>query len=238
MGTQKTEQTQTTTLPGMGAGESGARNLLAQLAQSGMGQMGNISDLASGKLTLSPQDEEMIRRIQELTMQSARAQARTNYEDMVGQVEGQALEAGLGGSSVEAINRAILGRQLQGTLDQTALQGQITSAEQMRQQANDSAGLKLNANQLLLSQILGSAGNLAQMGLQERLAQATTTSTQKQNSGVGGALGQIGGMAVAAWNPLGMLGKSAAAGAKGGSNSADYSGLGTGSNAYDYKSIG
>lgn len=217
MGTQKTEQTQTTTLPGAGQMESEARNLLAQLGRGGMEQMGNLSDLAGGKLTLSPQDEEMIKRIQELTMQAARAQARGNYEDMASQVEGQALEAGLEGSSIEAVNRAVLGRQLQQTLDQTALQGQVTSAQQMRQAALDSAGIKLNANQLLLNRILGGAGGLAEMGLQERRAQTTTKRTDTQTTGLGAGLGQMAGIALGGWAQGGFqLGKKAVEGAANG----------------------
>jgi len=202
MGSQET--TQTTTIPGAGGTEQNARALLEQLGQSGMSQMGNLKDLANGQFTLSPADEEMIRRIQQLTMEQARGQARMNYEDMASQVEGQALEAGIGGSSIDAVNRAVLGRQLQGTLDQVGLQGQINSAQQLRQAAVEGGQMKLNANQLLLQQIMGTTGQLANMGLQERLSQTTTK--QKTPSSIGGTLGQLGGMAVAAWNPLAGLG--------------------------------
>ncbi len=202
MGSQET--TQTTTIPGIGGQESDSRALLARLGEGGMAQLGNLKDLANGQFTLSPADEEMIRRIQQLTMEQARGQARMNYEDMASQVEGQSLEAGIGGSSIDAVNRAVLGRQLQSTLDQSALQGQINSAQQLRQAAVEGGQMKLNANQLLLQQIMGTTGQLANMGLQERLSQTTTK--QKTPSSIGGTLGQLGGMAVAAWNPLAGLG--------------------------------
>lgn len=198
MGSQKQETTQTVTLPGMGDTERQARSLLSSLSSSGMDQLGNLSELAKGNVNLSPQMSALIEEINRRSMEQARAEARRNYEDMSSTVMDSSLEAGISGSSADAVNRAILGRQLQGTLDATTRQGQINSAEQMRQSAFDSAGVQLNANQLLLQRILQGAGSLAEMGLQERLAQPTTTTTQKTGGMSWNSLAQLGGRGIAA----------------------------------------
>lgn len=183
--------TATTTIPKAGAQETAARGTLQDLGTRGLGQLGNLGDLAAGKLQASPYEQDLIRQIQELTGQAARKEAQSNYELMASDVEGQLLEGGLAKSSIEAVKQALLGKQLQSSLDQSALQGQITSAQQLRQGMYDRAGVQLNANQLLLNQILGGSGAVAQMGLQERIAQPTT----KTSSGGLGGLTDLAGMA-------------------------------------------
>lgn len=181
--------TTTVTIPKAGAEERQARGVMQELGTRGLGQLGNLSDLASGKLQVSPEDAALIAQIQRLTGEAARKEMQSNYELTASQVEGQLLEGGLAKSSIEAVQQALLGKQLQSSLDQSALQGQINSAQQLRQSMYDTAGIKLNANQLLLNQILGGAGGVAEMGLRERLAQTTTTTSQ---SGLGSLVDMAG----------------------------------------------
>ena len=108
------------------------------------------------------------------------------------------LDRGLEGSSIEAVNNALLGRQLQQTLDQSSMQQQITNAQQLQQQATNRAGIQLNANQLLLQRILGGSQGVAGMGLQERLAQGTSTSVTETPYNWGSAVGQIAGIGAGA----------------------------------------
>lgn len=199
--------TTSVSIPKAGASELQARDTLQSLGTRGLGQLGNLSDLASGKLQINPEDEALVRRIQELTGEAARQQMQSNYELVSSQVEGQLLEGGLSKSSIEAVKQALLGKDLQSSLNQSALQGQITGAQQLREGMYQNAGIKMSANQLLLNQILGGAGAVAQMGLQERLAQPTT----KQS---GGGLGGLVDMASLAGLGLGSLipKKNAAAG--------------------------
>jgi hypothetical protein len=180
-----TTTTESSTLPGMGTQEAGARATLEQLSKGGMGQLGNLKDLASGKLQLSPEDMALIRQIQELTAKQAQESVKSNYDLMASQTAGETLQRGISGSSIDAVNQALLGKQLQSSLDQSALQGQITSADQMRKGMYENAGIKLNANQLLLNQIMGGSEALGRMGLEERLAQKTTTQKSTESPGVG-----------------------------------------------------
>lgn len=183
--------TTTVTIPKAGKDETAARGMLSELGSRGLGQLGNLSDLASGKLQISPEDEALVKRIQELTAEASRNEVKSNYEMMAGEVEGQLLEGGLAKSSIEAVKHALLGKQLQSSLDSSAIQGQITSAQQLREGMYNNAGIKLNANQLLLNQILGGAGGVAEMGLRERIAQPTQTTT---SNGLG-SLVDLAGMA-------------------------------------------
>lgn len=204
MGDKKTVSTQQTTIGSAGAQEQGARDILSQLASSGVDQMGNLSDLASGNLSLSPQDTALIQQIQRLSQEQARIGVQDNATLAMNQVEGNLSARGLDNSSIEAVDKALIGRQLQQSLDQSTIQGQITSADQMRKSVYDNAGIKLNANQLLLQQILGGANSGANLGLQERLAQGTTTSTQTQKGGQWADLAQTAARAGTAYATGGM----------------------------------
>jgi len=196
MGSQQTTQTRSVTFDEMGQQEASMRAVLEQLAQRGMLQLGDMSSLTSGRMDITPQDEAFIRQISALTGELQRGQAQQNYDTMSQQVEGQLLSRGLEGSSIEAVNQALLGRQLQQSLDQGALQNQITSAQQLQQQAQNRAAVQLNANQLLLNQILNSAQGLAGMSLQERLTGQTITQTAEAPFSWGAAAGRLLGSAM------------------------------------------
>lgn len=198
MGSSKETTTQTTTLPGQGAQEAGARSALSQLAQ---GQMGDISNLANGNFQITPEDRAFIEQIAALSQRAAGNTIRANAADTMGAIEGDLLSRGLEGSTIEAVDKAVGMRQMQQSLDQSAIEGQITTAQQLREQALSRAGLQLNANQLLLQRILGGAGQLGQLGLQERLAQVTTKQETEKPfdwGGVAGMAGQVGAAAVGA----------------------------------------
>jgi len=199
MGSKKTETTQATTIPGIGAQEQQARDILSQLAQGGGDLSANLSDLASGNLQITPQDQALIQQIQRLSTQTAQQGMADNASLAMNTVEGNLLDRGISGSSIEAVNKALIGRQLTTDLNKSALQGQVTSAQQLRQSVLDRAGLKLNANQLLLQKILGASQGMANLGLQERLGQATTTKTQTQSGISAGDIGKLAMRGIAAY---------------------------------------
>jgi len=186
--------TNETTIKQIGSQEQDMRNLLASTAQGSADQLGNLTDLANGNLQLSPQDAALIRQIQELSGQAARGQMQDNAAMQSSQLEDRLLGKGMGGASVEAVNEALIGRQLTSDLNQSVLQGQIQGAQQMRQGVLDTAGIKLNANQLLLSNILQGAGAVSSMGLEERLVQRKDTQTTEGNAmNTAMQLGKTGG---------------------------------------------
>ncbi len=189
--------------------------MLMQLAQGGIGQL-NLGELASGELSVSPQDADLVRQIASLTGDMQRNQAQQNYEAMAGSVEGQLLDRGMEDSSIEAVSQALLGRQLQQSLDQGAIQNQITSSQMLQQMPFQRAGLQLSANQALLQQVLGGAQAVGNMGLQERLAQMTTTQSTETPFDWGAMIGTLGGQAMGAAMKAGTGGAAGGAGGGGG----------------------
>jgi len=199
VGSSKETTTTTTTVPGAGGQETAANDILRQLAQGGLSQLGDLSGLASGNVQISPEDRAFIEEISRLSQKAAANNIRSNAAETMGAVEANALERGIGSSTIEAVNKAVGMRQMQESLDQSAISGQITTAQQLREQALSRAGLQLNANQLLLQRILGGASQLSAQGLQERLTQATTTGVTEKPFDWGGAINaasQIGSAAV------------------------------------------
>ena len=203
MGTQQ-EQTTTRTLPGMGNQEAGARNILEEL-MGATGQLGDLTDLAQGNFSLSPQDISLLQEIQRLSGDSARLEMGRNLDFASSDLEEQLLARGVEGSSIEGLQQGLLNTEALHGLNQSSIQGQINTADQMRQHVFDKAGTQLNANQIILNRILQGAGTLGEMGLQERLAQGSETTTMKQSGAgaIAGQLGQLGGLALSAFNPVG-----------------------------------
>lgn len=193
MGSQTTE-TVTSTIPGAAGGAMDARQLLLAMGQGAAGQMGDLGALANGQLQITPEDEALIRRISELTSESARANIQDNAAFASAQLEDRTLAKGIAGSTIEAVDEAMIGRQMQQSLDTEALKNEITSAEQLRKQSLDRAGVQLSSNQLLMQQLLGGAGGFAQMDLQERLNQGTTTGVTETDA-VGNAAAMLGSAA-------------------------------------------
>jgi hypothetical protein len=179
MGSQTTESTTTRTIPGAHGQELQARDIMMQLARSGMQDL-DVSNLAGGRMQVTPEDEQLMRRIMQAASEMRRQEALRDFEGMSGAVESSMLERGIGGSSIEALQTALLGRELQHTLGQGGLQDTALTAQGLQQLPFQRAGVQLSANQLLLQQILSGAGGVAGMGLQERLNQGTETSTSKQ----------------------------------------------------------
>lgn len=188
MGDKKIERTNN--IPGASGLSREMQDLLAQLAQAGAGQMGDLSDLAAGRISATAEDRRLAEESAGAARGVAEIQARQNMEEAMRAVEAQLLERGLAGSSIEAVNQATAGRQYQQTLDQIALQNQGQMAESLMNLPFQRAGTQLTANQLLLQRLVGGASPIMQTNLQERLAQGTTTQTEE-----GGLLGQVLGAA-------------------------------------------
>lgn len=205
MGTETTVD-QTTTIPGIGGQEQGARNILQEL-MSATGQLGDLSALASGQLQLSPSDTALLDQIQRLSGDASRLEMGRNLDFATGDLEEQLLARGVEGGSIEGLEQGLLRTEALHGLNQSTIEGQSTRAEQARQQVFDRGNLQLNANQLILNRILQSAGGLASMGLNERMAQPNVNQVTNETGlgAIAGTIGELGGMAMGAINPLSSL---------------------------------
>lgn len=191
-------QTTTSTIPGASADEAQLRALLATLAKSTSGEFGSLKDLAGGNVSASAADRQFIETANNAAAEIARKQAEANFLSQKRLVEEQGISKGMEGSTVEAVNTALLGKSNEDALNQIALQGQAQTAEQMTSLPFQRASVQLSANQLLLQKLVGAANPVLQQSLQERLAQgSTTTKTKESTAGVAFDLAKRGAAAYA-----------------------------------------
>jgi hypothetical protein len=196
MGTKTT--TETSTIPGRTGQEEEMQRLLAYLAEQASAQMGDLSALASGDMRATGDDRRFLGEAVGAGRDIAERQARSAYEDSTRMVEEDLAARGMDQSTIAAVVQALQGREYQRTLADVGSRAQEQTATGMLTLPMQRADAQLNANRLLLERLMGGAGTLSAHGLQERLAQLTTTGRER-----GGHAGNIagllarGGMAVA-----------------------------------------
>jgi hypothetical protein len=179
-------------VPAKSGQEKSLIDFLSQLAQQAGLQLGDLTKLASGEVG-GPTAED--KRLVQESIGFTTDIATRGLEDVTSQLSanlGESLSArGIQGSSIEAVDQALLrrglGQDAASMIDKSRIQG----GQALLNLPFQRAGVQLNANQLLFNRITGGALPALQSLLQERLAQGTTTQTQ---SGFGaGDLLQLGG---------------------------------------------
>jgi hypothetical protein len=196
MGLGKEETTQSTSIPGM---SPEARQLmqiylgLAGDAAEGLGGMDQV------EATVSPEQRMLIQQGQEATGEIALGQMETALDSIYQQSEANALDRGIEGSTIEAVNTAINARELQRQVNEMIQRQRAESSQQMLNTGFANAELNLNRNQQMLQALLGAGNPILQSDISARTAQPTTNQVTE-----GSALAplmqlgtQIGGMALA-----------------------------------------
>jgi hypothetical protein len=197
MGTQKTETSQSqSTKTELGERSDQEQRMLDMLESVAGGAAGQFDPAEIGKL-LSGQglmptagDKALV----EESFGATRDMATRALEDFIRQGNlglDESLSArGIQGSSIEAVQRATVNRdanrQMANILDQSRGQG----AQALMGLPFQRAGMQLNANQQLFQQLLGAGGNVANFGLQERLADIDTFGTGSGTQTVQPGIGQ------------------------------------------------
>ncbi|KPJ97105.1 MAG: hypothetical protein AMJ55_00370 [Gammaproteobacteria bacterium SG8_15] len=188
----KTKQETQTTIPGAGRQESAVLNMLLGAGQGAAGILDPtiLGQLASGQL-LAPtgQDISLLEQATGASREIAERAAREQLEDIMRQVEAGALERGIEGSSIEAVTRAIGGREMARQLADINAQQQQQMAEGMLNLPFQRANVQLGANQALLQQLVGTTTPVLQTRLSERLSQPTSIATT--TPGLGELVGQF-----------------------------------------------
>jgi hypothetical protein len=170
---------------------------LLNMARSGGAQMGDLSGLASGNLTLSPQDRALIQQAQQATGDVARNQMAQNMQQATRQVEDTAIGRSMQGGTIEAMLQAMLGQQGQASLDQLAMQQQGQAAEGMLNMPFQRAQVQLGANQLLLNRLV--QGTTPVVNYDAAMRQLNQTSTTESNQGFGQSMAGLGATLGGAW---------------------------------------
>lgn len=175
MGSSKTTDTRQ---PGAQSGE--AQRIMAALAeqvQRAGGQMGDLSSLAAGQMEINPYDRALVQQAQESTGQVAQQQMDQNMEQILRQLQDQAIGRGIENSSLEAVNNALVGQDYQRQMQQMMSQLQGQSAQALMNMPFQRAGVQLNANQALMQRLVG--GAQPALGYDQGIRQMGMTSTRE-----------------------------------------------------------
>lgn len=220
MGTKKETQTTETSIAPRSAPEQQLMQMLTQLGIDTSGQLGDLSQLASGQgLVPTAADQSLV----EQSIGASSDIARRQLEDFVSQQQlglDEAMSArGIGGSSIESMNRAIIGRDAQRQMANMLSQQQQQGAQALMQLPFQRANTQLNANQALFQRLAGAVNPALSTALQERLAQqkqVTTNESSGMSTGdwlaIGGQVGALaaapftGGASMAAMPAMSKLG--------------------------------
>ncbi len=194
MGQKKTTQTTETSIAPRTGQEQQLLQALTSLGISSADQLGDLSQLASGQgLVPTSQDQALV----EQSIGASSDIARRQLEDFVGQQQlglDESLSArGVQGSSIESVNRAVIGRDANRQFANLASAEAGRGADALMQLPFQRANVQLNANQALFQRLSGSSNQVLSQALQERLAQSTSTSTQETSGMSFDEMAQIGG---------------------------------------------
>ena len=154
----------------------GIRQLLEQLASGGMGQLGDLSKMAQGQGGQpTGQDQQLIAASIMRARQLAEEQMKQSGAVQGSQLRERLTGRGVAGSSAEVAENLLQSLGTQGGIQQSILQAQQAGGEALMNLPFMRGQQQLQANQALFQRILGAAGPMLQAGLQERIAQGTTT---------------------------------------------------------------
>lgn len=210
--------TQTTTIPGAGGQERSLQRLLQQLAEGGASQLGDLTSLAQGQGGMpTGADQELVGASIQRARQMAEEQMRVAGSIQGAQLRERLTSRGASGSSAEVAENLLQSLGTQGGINQAILQAQQSGGQALLNLPFQRGQQQLQANQALFQRIIGSASPVLQAGLQERLAQTTTT--QQQSGGQLGQLAQLGQSLASIVSMGSGQGLKAAAGAGGGGQS-------------------
>lgn len=172
----ETSETKTSIAPRSGT-EQSLIELFSKIAQEAGGQLGDldISSLLSGQgLVPSASDKQLVSESIGATGDMARRQLEETVRGQNLNLDEVLSSRGIQGSSIESVQRGLVARgandQFANILDSVRREG----ANALLQLPYQRAGIQLSANQALM-QRLGLGNNLLTTGLQERMANATTT---------------------------------------------------------------
>lgn len=163
-----------------GSDEQELLQMMQQYLGSALGSS-TLGGLAGGgSPVVSDEIRNLVSGIVDPQAASARAAVGADYQKAGMALSGALEGAGLGGSSIEAVRRAVLGGEQARSLadiERSRISTYSNLAAQLGQQQTQN---KLSANQILMQQILGLSGSLSENYLRDRLANTTSTRNVKE----------------------------------------------------------
>ena len=176
------KSTETVTLPPASGGEGSIIEMLRKLGLGNIGQLGDLSKLASGDISaLSPTgaDRALVAENMGFTGDIARRQMEETLSQLSGGLDENLAERGVSGASFEAVDKALLrrgvGNDIASMMDRSRIEGNTA----LMQLPGQRAGIQLGANQELFNRIIGSLGPALAGYQNPRMASQTRTTTTK-----------------------------------------------------------
>lgn len=188
-------QTSSTTIPGATGNEAQLLQLLTQIARRSSGQMGDLSQLAKGQMGgPSEQDYQLVQDTMGRSSEMAQRELQRSMGPLMAQIGERMGARGTKGSSIEMLENALMGREMQGNMADLLAQSQNQGAEALMNLPFRRGEMQIGANQALFNMLTGSASPVLQNMLAGRLAQQKTTTETKPGlmdifsmaSGIGG----------------------------------------------------
>lgn len=152
--------------------------LLSGGAGQAAGQMGDLSSMAAGDFSLTPQDRALVSEAQAASGDVARSQMGANMDMVLRQLEDTNIGRQLTGGSLEAVSNALIGRDSQRQLNELDMQQQGQAAGQLLNMPFQRAQSQLGANQLLLNRLVQGGGQALNYDALIRQLNASSTGSE------------------------------------------------------------
>ena len=159
-------------------------------AQTQYGQQGldalqqylqEVQGMQQQSLTPTGQDRALVGQVQEASGAVARQQMEQNMQQILRQTEDTAIGRGIEGSSMEAINNALIGQNFQQQLAQMAMQQQGQSAQQLMNLPFQRSQAANQQNLARFQMLTGAAAPMVNYdAMMRHLNQTTTEETPSQ----------------------------------------------------------
>jgi hypothetical protein len=131
--------------------------LLGSTTQEAAGQMGDLSDIASGQFNLSPEMMQQISRLQQIMGDQGRIQMEQNLQTATRGVEDTAIGRNIAGSTMEAVLQGTVGEQALQSANMQALGQEAQAVNLGIQLPRQDAALAIQGNQALMQRLVGGA---------------------------------------------------------------------------------
>ena len=153
MGMTTTTETQNTAGP-QSAEARAALQRMGSLADSTMGQLGDLSNIANGNFELTPEQLQYLQRAQQAAGDMGRIQMDENMETAMRAGEDTAIGQNMTGGSFEAIQNALIGQQALRDANRQSLQAEGQTAQNMINMPLQYGQAQIAGNQALLQRLV------------------------------------------------------------------------------------
>jgi hypothetical protein len=161
------------------------------------GYLQEVQGMQQQPLQITGEDRALVADAQAASGEQARMQMEDSMQSILRQLEDTAIGRGIQGSSLEAVNNALVGQDFQRQLSQLALQQQGQASQQLLNMPFQRSAAINDQNLARFQMLTGAANPL--VGYDQFMRQLTATQKGESSQPMGPMLAQLGGRAAAAY---------------------------------------